>query len=64
VVLLNGGLLLLAGRAAGWLGPVPADVGVVVALAGGGMALVKAWLFPILGRGPVDTERARAVWGG
>jgi nitrite reductase (NO-forming) len=64
VVLLNGGLLLLAGRAAGWLGPAPADVGVVAALAGGGMALVKAWLFPILGRGPVDTDRARAVWGG
>jgi len=64
VVLLNGGLLLLAGRAAGWLGPALADVGVVAALAGGGMALVKSWLFPILGRGPVDTERARAVWGG
>ena len=27
------------------------------------IALVKAWLFPMMGRGPVLTDHARAVWG-
>jgi nitrite reductase (NO-forming) len=64
VALLNGGLVLLAASEAGWLGDPWGDVGLIAAFAGAGFALTKAWLFPLLGRGPVDTERARAVWGG
>jgi nitrite reductase (NO-forming) len=63
VVSLNAGLVLVALRGAGWLGARAADVGVVLALAGGALALAKAWLFPLLARGPVETERARSVWG-
>jgi nitrite reductase (NO-forming) len=62
VVLLNAGLVLLAATAAGWLDL--ATVGAWLALAGGAIALGKAWLFPIVARGPVETDRARAVWGG
>ena len=63
LVLLNAGLGLMALRAAGWVGSWAADLGVILALSGAGVALLKAWFFPLLGRGPVDTERARAVWG-
>ena len=34
-----------------------------VVLSSAGLALAKAWLFPLLARGSVDTDRARAVWG-
>ena len=37
---------------------------VLPAFAGAGLALAKAWFFPLLGLGPVDSDRARAVWGG
>jgi nitrite reductase (NO-forming) len=63
ILLLNLGLLLVAARGAGWIGSTAGELGVATALTGGGMALAKAWLFPILGRWPVDTDRARAVWG-
>jgi nitrite reductase (NO-forming) len=63
VVLLNAGLLLMAGRGAGWLGPGLGETGVVLAFTGAGLALAKAWLFPVLARAPVDAARARAVWG-
>jgi nitrite reductase (NO-forming) len=64
VALLNGGLALVAAYGAGWVGDPWDDVGLIAAFAGGGLALTKAWLFPLIGRGPVETERARAVWGG
>jgi nitrite reductase (NO-forming) len=63
LVALNGGLALLALRGAGWVGPGAGDLAVVLTAAGATMALAKAWLFPLLGLGPVDTARARAVWG-
>ncbi len=62
VALLNVGLGMLASAGAGWLGPAPGRVGAVLALAGGGLALAKAWLFAAADW-PVSTERARAVWG-
>jgi nitrite reductase (NO-forming) len=64
LTLLNGGLVLVAARGLTWIGPALCRVGVVAALAGGGIALAKAWFFPILGRWPLDTDRSRAVWGG
>lgn len=64
LALLNGGLAFIAVRGAGWCGPGLGRIGVVAALIGGGMALAKAWLFPVAGRWPTDTDRSRAVWGG
>ena len=63
VALLNLGLLLLAGRGAGWLGPGLGRAGAVLAFAGGGLALAKAWLFT-MDVWPASSEHARAVWGG
>jgi nitrite reductase (NO-forming) len=63
LVLLNGGLVLMAFRGAGWANPGIGNVGVLTAFTGATLALAKAWLFPILGLGPVDSDRARAVWG-
>jgi nitrite reductase (NO-forming) len=63
VVLLNVGLVLIALRGGGWVGSGAADAGIALAGAGGAIALAKAWLFPLVARGPVDTARARAVWG-
>lgn len=64
LALMNVGLVLMAVRAAGWAGPGTGDLGVILAFSGAGVALVKAWLFPILSLGPVETQHARAVWGG
>lgn len=63
LALLNVGLVLMAVTAAGWVGPGAGDLGLIFAFSGAGLALAKAWLFPMLSLGPVDTERARAVWG-
>ena len=63
IVLLNGGLVLMAARAAGWIGDGLGRLGVAAALTGGAIALAKAWWFGTLARGPVLTDRARAVWG-
>lgn len=63
IAALNLGLALVAARAAGWIGAGPGRLGIVLAVMGGAIALVKAWLFPLIGRGPVMTDRARAVWG-
>ena len=62
VVLLNAGLLLLAGTGAGWVDPGLGRVGAALAFVGGGIALAKAWLFAAADW-PADTERSRAVWG-
>jgi nitrite reductase (NO-forming) len=61
LVLLNGGLVLLAVRGAGWVGPGLGDLGALATGAGVAIALAKAWLFPWLGS--VGAGRARAVWG-
>jgi nitrite reductase (NO-forming) len=50
LALLNLGLLLLASRAAGWAPSAVGELGAGLSLAGGGIALVKAWTFPFLGR--------------
>jgi nitrite reductase (NO-forming) len=63
VAALNAGLILLAARGAGHVGPGVANIGLVLVFAGGGMALMKAWLYPVLARAPVLTDRARVVWG-
>ncbi len=63
VAVLNLGLVFLALRGAGFVGAGVGVTGVVLTAMGGVAALTKAWLFPLLGRGPVDTARSRAVWG-
>lgn len=64
LVLLNAGLVLMALRGGGWANPGIGDAGVLMAFTGATLALAKAWFFPLLGLGPVDSDRARAVWGG
>jgi nitrite reductase (NO-forming) len=64
LVVLNGGLALMAADALGWTGDGAGRIGAVAAVAGGSIALAKAWWFGSLARGPVLTDRARAVWGG
>jgi nitrite reductase (NO-forming) len=64
LLLLNVGLVLMALRGAGWAGPGIGDAAVLLAFTGATLALAKAWFFPLLGLGPVDSDRARAVWGG
>jgi nitrite reductase (NO-forming) len=63
VVLLNVGLILVGLYGAGWAGEPGGTIGSAFALTGGGVALAKAWFFPLLRHGPVETGRARAVWG-
>jgi nitrite reductase (NO-forming) len=63
VAVLNAGLALLALRGGGWVAAALGDLGVVLTAVGMGVGLVKAWLYPLLGLGPVETDRARAVWG-
>src|SRR5699024_8930214 len=53
VALLNGGLVLLAAHGAGWAGAALGRIGAAAALLGGTIALAKAWMFPLIGRGPV-----------
>jgi nitrite reductase (NO-forming) len=63
VVAFNLGVALLALAGAGWLGGTAGAAGTGLALAGGGIALVKAWAFGPLGRVPgVSTQRGE-VWG-
>jgi nitrite reductase (NO-forming) len=63
VFLLNTGLVLLALHGGGYAGSTAETVGIVLSVMGGGMALLKAWLFPLLGRADLDTARVRDVWG-
>jgi nitrite reductase (NO-forming) len=60
---LNAGVALLALRAAGWVPSAAGAVGAGLALGAGGVALLKAWIFPTLGRARAFTRRERAVWG-
>jgi nitrite reductase (NO-forming) len=62
LVALNLGLAMLA-LAAGTSGSSGlATAGAVLALVGGGLALVKAWTFPVLGRSAALARRGRRVW--
>jgi nitrite reductase (NO-forming) len=63
VALLNGGLVLVAARGLGWVGPGIGRAGAAAALVAGAIALAKAWMFPLIGRGSVLTDRATAIWG-
>jgi nitrite reductase (NO-forming) len=63
VQVLNAGLILLVLWGAGRARSAVGQLGTVLALTGVGIALAKAWLFPVISLGPVETERARNVWG-
>jgi hypothetical protein len=54
-------LLALAG--ADVLPTAVGRIGAVLALAGGGAALGKAWVFPVLGRIPALVRRHAGTWG-
>ena len=59
---LNAGLLILVMRA-GTPEPGPsAVVGLVLTLMGVGLAMVKAWGFRLLAKGPVVNDRTRRMW--
>ena len=59
---LNAGLLILVMRA-GTPEPGPAAVvGLVLTLIGVGLAMVKAWGFRVLAKGPVVNDRTRRMW--
>jgi nitrite reductase (NO-forming) len=62
LVSLNAGLALLAIAASGPGLTLAATAGAVLALAGAGMALLKAWTYPLLGGIDVFTRRSRRVW--
>ena len=63
VLALNVGVALLALRGADALPASAGPAGTILALAGGTMALAKAWGFPVLGRSPALTSRHRGTWG-
>lgn len=60
---LNGGVLLLALAGAGWVSGTVGAVGAGLALGGGGLALAKAWAYPVLATMPVLSRRHLDVWG-
>lgn len=59
---LNAGVAMLAVAASIHGASALATAGAALALLGGGMALAKAWAFPVLGRFPALTRRGRRVW--
>lgn len=63
LVALNAGVALLALAGAGWVSGTVGAVGAGLALGGGGLALAKAWTFPVLGRMSGLARRHLAVWG-
>ena len=60
---LNGGLVLMALRGAGWISGTWGAIGVGLALGGGALALLKAWAFALLSKAPVLSRRQLGVWG-
>jgi hypothetical protein len=60
---LNLGVLLLALHGAGWVPDPWGAVGAGLGLAGGGLALLKAWTFPVISRLSEPSERVKAIWG-
>lgn len=60
---LNGGLVLMAVRGAGWTSATLGSIGVGLALGGAALALLKAWAYPALARAPALTRRELDVWG-
>jgi len=63
LIALNGGVALLSLAAAGWAPGSVGALGAVLALAGGLVALAKAWTFPALARAPFLRRRHLDVWG-
>jgi hypothetical protein len=63
-VLLNAGVALLTLAGAAWAGDGFGALGAVLALVGGGVALVKAWTFPTLGRIDRLAAGGAGVWSG
>jgi len=63
VIALNAGVGLLALAGADVVPAAGARVGAVLALAGGLVALAKAWAFPALGRVPVLVREHAETWG-
>ncbi len=64
LVLFNLGVALMAVRGAGWVSSAAGRAGVVLALGGGGIALAKAWAFPLLSGAlkRVPLRRRHLVW--
>lgn len=60
---LNVGVALMALSGAGWASPTLGSIGMWLALVGGGLALAKAWAFPILARSDAFTRRHAGIWG-
>jgi len=60
---LNGGLVLMAMRGAGWVSGTWGAIGVGLALGGAALALLKAWAFALLSKAPVLSRRQLEVWG-
>jgi len=63
VVALNAGVALLALAGSGVLPMAAARAGAVLGLAGGLVALAKAWAFPALGRVPALSRGHTGTWG-
>ncbi|HXF71058.1 MAG TPA: hypothetical protein VNO79_00420 [Actinomycetota bacterium] len=59
---LNAGLALLALGTAGVVPPLLATLGAVAALFGGGLALAKAWVHPLLAETDFFTRHGRPTW--
>lgn len=64
LVALNAGFLLMLLRSGGWVPDGAGMAGVGLALAGGGIALSKAWLYAPMSRRSEASERTKAIWGG
>ena len=62
LVAMNAGLAMLAVAATVRGAAGLAAAGAIVALVGTGLALFKAWAYPLLGRIPALARRGRAVW--
>ena len=62
LVAMNAGVALMSMRAAGWLGRTAGSVGVALTLAGGAIALVKVWTFPMLASAGLSDRRGEATW--
>jgi hypothetical protein len=60
---LNVGLALMVLHEAGWASNGVGTLGAGLAIVGGMMALIKAWLFVPLSHLSVATDRAREIWG-
>jgi nitrite reductase (NO-forming) len=63
LIALNAGVAMMALAGAGWVVDTVGTAGAWLALGGGGLALAKAWLFPLLAKVPALTRRHAGIWG-